>query len=44
MRMRDHSLDLGFREIGVYQKHGQLDGAWRDVIVVELLISANLTP
>ncbi len=33
---------LGFREVGVYHKHGQLDGAWRDVVIVELLIEANL--
>jgi L-amino acid N-acyltransferase YncA len=26
---------LGFREVGVYQKHGQLDGVWRDVVIVE---------
>lgn len=32
----------GFREVGVYEKHGQLDGAWRDVVVVERLIPANL--
>ena len=29
---------LGFREVGVYEKHGQLDGQWRDVVIVELLI------
>jgi L-amino acid N-acyltransferase YncA len=34
---------LGFREVGVYEKHGKLDGAWRDVIIVERLIEANLT-
>ena len=33
---------LGFREVGVYEKHGRLDGVWRDVIVVERLIPANL--
>ena len=33
---------LGFREIGVYQKHGQLDGVWRDVVIVEYLIASNL--
>jgi L-amino acid N-acyltransferase YncA len=33
---------LGFREVGVYEKHGKLDGVWRDVIVVERLIPANL--
>ena len=26
---------LGFREIGVYEKHGMLDGVWRDVVIVE---------
>jgi L-amino acid N-acyltransferase YncA len=29
---------LGFREVGVYEKHGKLDGAWRDVIIVERLL------
>jgi phosphinothricin acetyltransferase len=33
---------LGFREVGVYEKHGQLDGVWRDVVIVECLIPANL--
>ena len=30
--------DLGFREVGVYEKHGQLDGVWRDVVIVERLL------
>jgi L-amino acid N-acyltransferase YncA len=29
---------LGFREVGIYQKHGQLDGVWRDVVIVEKLL------
>ena len=29
---------LGFREVGVYEKHGQLDGQWRDVVIVERLL------
>jgi phosphinothricin acetyltransferase len=33
---------LGFREVGVYEKHGQLDGVWRDVLIVERLIQANI--
>jgi len=33
---------LGFREVGVYEKHGKLDGVWRDVIIVERLIERNL--
>jgi phosphinothricin acetyltransferase len=34
--------DLGFREVGVYHKHGKLDGQWRDVVIVEYIIEANL--
>jgi len=29
---------LGFREVGIYEKHARLDGAWRDVVIVERLI------
>jgi L-amino acid N-acyltransferase YncA len=32
----------GFREVGTYEKHGRLDGRWRDVIIVERLLPANL--
>jgi len=28
---------LGFREVGIYKKHAQLDGVWRDVVIVEYL-------
>jgi phosphinothricin acetyltransferase len=28
----------GFREVGVHVRHGRLEGAWRDVLVVELLL------
>jgi L-amino acid N-acyltransferase YncA len=28
---------LGFREVGIYEKHGQLDGQRRDVVIVERL-------
>ncbi len=31
----------GFREVGTYEKHAQLDGTWLDVVIVERLISAN---
>ncbi|HVG45337.1 MAG TPA: arsinothricin resistance N-acetyltransferase ArsN1 family A [Longimicrobium sp.] len=27
-----------FREVGVYERHAQLDGAWRDVVIVERLL------
>jgi phosphinothricin acetyltransferase len=25
----------GFREVGVYERHAQLDGVWRDCVIVE---------
>jgi phosphinothricin acetyltransferase len=28
----------GFREVGTYLCHGRLDGAWRDVVIVERLL------
>ena len=28
----------GWSQVGVHQRHGQLDGGWRDVLVMELLI------
>ncbi len=31
----------GFREVGIYEKHGQLDGRWLDVVIVERLIPEN---
>ena len=39
------SLELlrrcGWREVGVHHRHGRLDGDWKDVIVVELLVGAS---
>ena len=32
---------LGFREVGTYRRHARLDGEWRDVVVVELLLDAE---
>jgi phosphinothricin acetyltransferase len=32
---------VGFREVGVYLRHARLDGAWRDVVIVERLIPEN---
>ncbi len=29
---------LGFREVGVYRRHGKLDGVWRDAVIVEKLL------
>jgi phosphinothricin acetyltransferase len=31
----------GFKEIGVHEKHGRLDGQWRDCAIVERLIPEN---
>ena len=31
----------GFREVGIYERHAQLDGVWRDVVIVERLIPEN---
>ncbi len=33
---------VGFREVGLYEKHGQLDGLWRDVVIVERLLDSNI--
>jgi L-amino acid N-acyltransferase YncA len=35
---------MGFREVGIYEKHAQLDGQWRDVVIVERLIRENQRP
>jgi phosphinothricin acetyltransferase len=33
---------VGFREVGIYERHGTLDGKWRDVVIVEYVIRENL--
>ena len=38
---RSLMASMGFREVGIYEKHGQLDGLWRDVVIVERLLPAN---
>ena len=30
---------VGFREVGVYEKHAKLDGQWRDVVIVERVLA-----
>ena len=32
----------GFREVGIYEKHGQLDGRWIDCVILERLIPTNI--
>lgn len=31
----------GFREVGVYRRHGRLDGLWKDVVIVERLLGGE---
>ncbi len=30
---------IGFREVGIYQRHAQSRGVWRDVVIVEALLT-----
>jgi L-amino acid N-acyltransferase YncA len=30
----------GFREVGMHRRHARLDGEWRDVLLVELLLAS----
>ncbi len=30
---------VGFREVGIYERHAKLDGVWRDVVIVEKLLT-----
>ncbi|HUU33603.1 MAG TPA: arsinothricin resistance N-acetyltransferase ArsN1 family A [Vicinamibacterales bacterium] len=34
----------GFREVGIYQRHGQLDGEWRDTLIVERMLGKAQAP
>ena len=31
----------GFRAVGVYRRHGKLDGRWRDCVIVERLLTSE---
>jgi L-amino acid N-acyltransferase YncA len=42
--VRRLNATLGIREVGIHEKHGRLDGKWRDVIAVEWLIRENIGP
>jgi L-amino acid N-acyltransferase YncA len=35
---------LGFREVGIHERHARLDGVWKDVVVVERLLGAAAGP
>ncbi len=30
---------IGFREVGIYRRHAQLDGEWKDCVIVERLLN-----
>jgi phosphinothricin acetyltransferase len=32
---------LGFREVGVLLRHGQVDGVWRDAVILERLLNSE---
>jgi L-amino acid N-acyltransferase YncA len=38
VRSRGLCRKVGFREVGVYYRHGKLDGQWRDTVIVERLL------
>jgi L-amino acid N-acyltransferase YncA len=29
---------MGFREVGIYRRHGKLGGEWKDCVILERLI------
>jgi len=33
---------VGFREVGIYRRHGKLDGVWRDCVMVEQVFPQNV--
>jgi L-amino acid N-acyltransferase YncA/protein-tyrosine-phosphatase len=35
---------LGFREVGVFERHARLDDVWRDVVIVEKLLGGKMKP
>jgi phosphinothricin acetyltransferase len=35
---------VGFREVGVYRRHGKLDGRWMDCVIVERLLGEGAAP
>jgi L-amino acid N-acyltransferase YncA len=35
---------VGFREVGIHLRHGRLDGVWRDIVTVEVLLGDAAEP
>ena len=33
--------EVGFREVGIYERHARLDDEWKDVVVVEKLLNVT---
>ena len=31
---------VGFREVGIYKAHGQLEGVWKDCVIVERIVGS----
>ena len=40
--IRELNHSLGVREVGIYEKHATLDGIWKDCVIVERLLPANI--
>jgi phosphinothricin acetyltransferase len=38
MASRGMCRAVGFREVGVYREHGQLEGVWKDCVIVERIV------
>lgn len=38
---RNLCKSLGFREVGIYHEHGQLEGVWKDCVIVERTVAAE---
>ncbi|GAC1563525.1 MAG: hypothetical protein NVS2B7_37480 [Herpetosiphon sp.] len=37
----DGATGMAARDLGVYEQHGQLEGIWRDVVIVERMLVAQ---
>ena len=31
---------VGFREVGIYKAHGELEGVWKDCVIVERVVGS----
>jgi L-amino acid N-acyltransferase YncA len=41
LRSRALLESVGFREVGIYERHARLHGTWRDVVIVERLLGGE---